>query len=667
MYLFILYFPLISFFLSGFFGRFITPKGVSFFSTTCLFLTFLISIFCLLEVGFCQSVCYFKIFSWIDCGFFDGSWGFIFDSLSSVTCCIVSLISFFVHLYSTVYMSHDPHQSRFITYLSLFTFFMLMLITADNFLQLFFGWEGVGLCSFLLINFWFTRLQANKSAIKAIIINRIGDVFLALAIFFIFNLFKSIDFSIIFCLIPYFFNSKVFFLGFKINIVFLSSIFLFFAGMGKSAQIGFHTWLPDAMEGPTPVSALIHSSTMVISGVFLVIRCSPIFEFSNKTLFIIVLIGSITCLFAGTIGLVQNDIKKIIAYSTCSQIGYMFFSCGLSNYSVSFFHLFNHAFFKALLFLSAGSIIHSLSNEQDLRKMGGLIKLLPVTYSVFLIGSFSLMGMPFLAGFYSKDIILETSFIKYSLIGNFSFFIGCFSAFFTSFYSIRLFFLVFLTKPNGFKVNYKNVHEPAFGMLIPLLFLAFLSVFIGFLSRDLFIGFGSPFWLNSIFILPQNLTCLDFEFISFFYKIFPLSFSLLGGVLSVFFYSNIDIFFFASLKTKLFIKLYVFLNKKWFFDKLQNEFFISFLLQFGLKTTYKKLDKGIIELLGPSGVIKSIFFLTDKIIKLQSGLIHQYATIFFSCIIFLLIKVMFVFYFIFFPDLSLCLFLILSVIIFSSF
>ena len=667
MYLFILYLPLISCFFSGFFGRFLTPKGVGFFSTVCIILTLFVSIFCFFEVGFCQSFCYFKLFPWVDCGFFDGSWGFIFDSLSVSMCCVVSLISCFVHLYSTVYMSHDPHQSRFMAYLSLFTFFMLMLVTSDNFLQLFFGWEGVGLCSFLLINFWFTRLQANKAALKAMVVNRVGDVALALAIFFLFNIFKSIDFAVIFCLMPYFFESEVFFLGFNTNLVLLSSGLLFFASMGKSAQIGLHTWLPDAMEGPTPVSALIHAATMVTAGVFLVIRCSPIFEFSQEILFVIVILGSITCFFAGTVGLVQNDIKKIIAYSTCSQLGYMFFACGLSNYSVSFFHLFNHAFFKALLFLSAGSIIHSLSNEQDLRKMGGLVKLLPVTYSVFLIGSFALMGMPFLAGFYSKDVILETAFIKYNLIGNFAFFIGCFAAFFTSFYSMRLLFLVFLTKPNGFKANYKKIHEPSFGMLFPLVFLAFLSVFIGFLGRELFIGFGSPFWLNSIFILPSNLSGLDFEFIPFFYKVFPLLFSVSGGILSIFLYRNIDIFFHKSIYNRIFIKLYTFINKKWFFDKLQNEFFASFLLKLGLNITYKKIDKGLIELFGPLGMSRGIFFLAGKMIKIQSGFIHQYATIFFSGIIFLLIKIIFTFFFIFFPDLSLCLFLILSVIVFSNF
>ena len=665
MYLLIIYLPLISCFISAFFGRFLTPKGVAFFSTTCLLISFFLSLFTFFEVGLSSCFCYLKLFTWIDCFFFDACWGFIFDSLSVSMCCVVTFISFLVHLYSTVYMCHDPHQIRFMCYLSLFTFFMLMLITADNFLQLFFGWEGVGLCSFLLINFWFTRLQANKSAIKAMIINRIGDIGLALAIFFLFNVFKSVDYAVIFCLIPHFFDGNVFFLTLNNNVVFFSTALLFLAAIGKSAQIGLHSWLPDAMEGPTPVSALIHAATMVTAGVFLIIRCSPIFEFSPEVLFFIVLMGSVTCFFAGTVGLVQNDAKKIIAFSTCSQLGYMFFACGLSNYSVGFFHLFNHAFFKALLFLSAGSIIHALNNEQDLRKMGGVSKILPLTYSVFIIGSLALMGTPFLAGFYSKDIILETAFIKYSLIGNFAFWIGCFAAFFTSFYSIRLLFLVFLIKPNGFKNSYQKIHEPTFGMLFPLILLAFFSIFVGFLTKELFIGFGSPFWLSSIFILPFNSTCLDFEFIPSFYKLFPIFFSCFGAFFSMVLFRNLEFFFPNYLYNQFFVKIYTFLNKKWFFDKLQNELIASQFLKFGFEISYKQIDKGFIEFVGPLGFSRFFIFLSENFIKIQSGFIHQYATIFFCGLIFLLVKIMLTFSFFFFPDLNLCFFFLLGIVFFQ--
>jgi len=341
-------------------------------------------------------------------------------------------------------MEHDPHLPRFMSYLSLFTFFMLILITANNFLQMFVGWEGVGLSSYLLINFWFTRIQANKAAIKAMLVNRIGDFALLLAIFTIYFIFNTLDYDIIFCLVPLAIKYQIWVGGFTFSIIDTICILLFIGCMGKSAQLGLHTWLPDAMEGPTPVSALIHAATMVTAGVFLITRCSFLFEFSTLTLNLIVFIGSTTSFFAATTGLFQNDIKKVIAYSTCSQLGYMIFACGLSSYEVAIFHLSNHAFFKALLFLGAGSIIHSMSDEQDMRRMGGLRKLLPFSYAIMLIGSLALMGFPFLSGFYSKDIILEIASIKYTNFGQFSAILGTLSAFCTAFYSIRLLFFSFL-------------------------------------------------------------------------------------------------------------------------------------------------------------------------------------------------------------------------------
>lgn len=373
--------------------------------------------------------------------------------------CVVTSISTFVHLYSTSYMENDPHVIRFMSYLSLFTFFMLILVTANNFLQMFIGWEGVGVSSYLLINFWFTRIQANKAAIKAMLINRVGDFALLLAIFTLYFIFNSLDYSIIFSLAPLAVTTQIIIGSFKINVLDLSCILLFLGAMGKSAQLGFHTWLPDAMEGPTPVSALIHAATMVTAGVFLIIRCSYLFEFSPLTLNVIVLIGSCTAFFAATTGLFQNDLKKVIAYSTCSQLGYMIFACGLSSYEVGLFHLSNHAFFKALLFLGAGSIIHALSDEQDLRKMGGLKNILPFSYAIMLIGSLALIGFPFLAGFYSKDVILELSIAKYTTAGHFSFVLGTLAAFCTAFYSTRVLFLVFLANPNGNKKTIQNAHE----------------------------------------------------------------------------------------------------------------------------------------------------------------------------------------------------------------
>lgn len=318
-------------------------------------------------------------------------------------------------------MLDDPHLIRFSCYISLFTFFMLILVSSDNLLQLFFGWEGVGLCSYLLINFWYTRLQANKAAIQAIMVNKFGDISVMLAVSASFLLYSSVDFGLIFALTPYFINHTFFILSYPINTISLIAFFLFIGAVGKSAQLGLHTWLPSAMEGPTPVSALLHAATMVVAGVFLIIRCSPIFEYANSILILITLVGALTAFFAATVGMLQNDLKRVIAYSTCSQLGYMTFACGLSNYSAALFHLINHGFFKALLFLSAGSIIHGLSDEQDLRRMGGLQKLFPITYIMFLIGSLALIGFPFLSGFFSKDLILETAFAQYTVYSVFAY------------------------------------------------------------------------------------------------------------------------------------------------------------------------------------------------------------------------------------------------------
>jgi NADH-ubiquinone oxidoreductase chain 5 len=357
----------------------------------------------------------------------------MFDSLTVVMLVVVTFISSLVHLYSTEYMINDPHLSRFMFYLSLFTFFMLILVSADNYVQMFVGWEGIGLCSYLLINFWFTRIQANKAAVKAMLMNRIGDFGLALGLLLIFTNFQSFDYCVVFGLVLKHENFLVNFLGFEVALLNVLAVLLFVGAVGKSAQLFLHTWLPDAMEGPTPVSALIHAATLVTAGVFLIVRSSLIFEFAPFALLIVTVFGAMTCFFAATTGLLQNDLKKVIAYSTCSQLGYMVFACGVSSYSVSVFHLANHAFFKALLFLGAGCVIHAVSDEQDMRKMGGLRKIIPFTYVMMLIGSFSLSGFPFLTGFYSKDVILEVSFAGYTLFSHFSYWLGSFGAFFYCF------------------------------------------------------------------------------------------------------------------------------------------------------------------------------------------------------------------------------------------
>ena len=635
MYLSLVFMPLIGFFMAISFGRFLSPKGAAFITCLCMFFSLVFSLVAFFEVGFSRCPVYIKVYPWIDSELFDCSWGFLFDSLTVSMCVLVTCISSLVHLYSTSYMSHDPHQPRFMSYLSLFTFFMLMLVTSDNFIQLFFGWEGVGLCSYLLINFWFTRLQANKSAIKAMVINRIGDFGLALGIFSIFLSFKTVDYTVVFSLIPYFLDVNLFFCGYSFDLITIIGFFLFVGAVGKSAQLGLHTWLPDAMEGPTPVSALIHAATMVTAGVFLIIRCSPIYEYSPKALSVIVIVGSATAFFAGTIGVFQNDLKKVIAYSTCSQLGYMVFACGLSNYSVGLFHVLNHAYFKALLFLSAGSVIHALSDEQDMRRMGGLFKILPFTFTMVTIGSLALMGFPFLTGFYSKDVILEIAYAKYNFLGVFAYWLGILSAAITSFYSFKLLYMTFLSSPNGFKTSIQSAHDSPFAMAFPLFLLSLGSIFLGYLTKDIFIGVGTPFWNSAIFISPHNLNIIDAEFIPIFIKWVPFIVSFFGATTSVVLYhlfsENIfSLYFrFRFLRT-----VYTFFNKKWFLDRLQNEFIASVFLKIGYNITYKIIDKGVIELIGPTGFSKSTSNVSQQISYIQSGLINHYAFFIFIFLIF---------------------------------
>jgi len=631
MYLLIIYLPLISSIFTGFFGYFLGKKGSIYISIVSMFLVFLISIFIFFEIGLSQTICNIELFTWFNVGNFNIGWNFLFDSLTSIMLLVVLTISLIVHIYSISYMSEDPHISRFLSYLSLFTLFMLFLITSNNFIQLFLGWEGVGLASYLLINFWFTRLQANKAALKAVIVNKVGDVGLMLAIGFIFYLTKSVDFSTIFALNYILKESFINIFGISINVINIICFLLFIGCIGKSAQIGLHTWLPDAMEGPTPVSALIHAATMVTAGVFVMIRISPILEYSTHILLLITLIGSFTSFFAASIGLVQNDIKKVIAYSTCSQLGYMVFICGLSSYSLSLFHLINHAFFKALLFLSAGSIIHALSDEQDLRKYGGLIKVLPFTYCMVLIGSLALMGFPFLTGFYSKDVILEIAYINsYKFSGGFSYFLGLSSAFFTAFYSFRLICLTFYIKTNSYKNSILNVHDLDFIMCFCLSILGIGSIFFGYLFKDLFLGLGTTFWLNSIYISPLNNVFIEAEFLPFYIKQLPFILSLIGLISSIYIYNNIillkKITFFIIYNTYI-LYIYKFLSKKWYFDNIYNYYFVDYFLKFGY-FNFKVIDRGIIELIGPLGLVKLFFNLSYFLNLLQNSSIYHYGLMF---------------------------------------
>lgn len=629
MYIIVLLFPLLNAIFCGLLGRFLGKKGLPIITFNLMVITWLASILIFYEIGLCSTKCEIEILPWIFSGSFQITWALYFDSLTSVMLIVVNSISLLVHIYSLEYMKEDPHIIRFVSYLSLFTFFMIILVTANNFVQLFLGWEGVGLCSYLLISFWYTRLQANKAAIKAMIVNRIGDFGLAFAIFIIFKLFKSADFNIVFPLMHKMVSKEINFLFLSINVINLISILLLIGAVGKSAQLGLHTWLPDAMEGPTPVSALIHAATMVTAGIFLISRCSPIFEFSSYALNIVVIIGACTSFFAATTGLFQNDIKKVIAYSTCSQLGYMLFACGISGYSVGVFHLYNHAFFKALLFLTAGCIIHSMSDEQDMRKMGGLATLLPFSFVMILIGSLALMGFPYLTGFYSKDLILELAFSKYTFFGHYAFWLGSLAAFFTAFYSFRLIYMTFLTKTNSFKSNIILTHESPNLMLYPLALLALGSIFIGFLSKEFMVGIGSPFWNNALFCHPINYSFIDAEFIPVRYKLVPLIYSISGASLSFFLYVYFYKFLYKIMNYRITYYIYLFFNKKWFFDKIYNENIAQVLLNSAYVHTYKLIDKGLIEYLGPFGISRNIFRKSIVISKLQTGSIYHYALLFF--------------------------------------
>ena len=561
----------------------------------------------------------YKIFEWVSSGNFIANWSINIDPLSSVMLVVVTLISSLVHIYSIGYMSHDPHKPRFMSYLSLFTFSMLVLVVSDNFLQLFFGWEGVGLCSYLLIGFWYKKEAANNAAIKAFIVNRVGDFGLAVGIFLIFFYFGTINFNEVFQLVPQFEEKNFVFFGAEINLITLICFFLFIGAMGKSAQFLLHTWLPDAMEGPTPVSALIHAATMVTAGVFLVVKCSPIFEFSQTALNLITVIGMITAIFAASVALVQNDIKKIVAYSTCSQLGYMFFAAGIGAYHVAMFHLFTHAFFKALLFLGSGSVIHAFKDEQDIRKMGGIRKRLPYTYSFMLIGTLALTGFPLLSGFYSKDAIIEFAYLSESILGNYAVAIGIFTAFLTAIYSWRLFFKTFHGTYNNKIVPIEKTHESPLLMLIPLFLLSIGAITAGFVFKEIFIGHnGDDFWKSSIFFLEK----ISHDKIPLWFLLITPTIVVIAIPLS---------FYYFILNTKVLeeikitnLPLYNFLLNKWYIDELYEIVFVTPAKKIG-SFLWKKGDEGTIDRFGPDGISRIIKVISDKAGRFQTGFIYDYA------------------------------------------
>ena len=616
----IIFLPLIGSIVSGFFGKKIGTKFCQILTSSLVGISSVLSIYIFYLVmndGYSNNR---LIFTWISSGSFIVNWSIYIDPLASIMLVIVSLISTIIHFYSIGYMDHDPNKTRFMAYLSLFTFAMLTLITADNFLQLFFGWEGVGLCSYLLIGFWYKKKSANNAAMKAFIVNRVGDFGFAIGIFLIFFHYDTVIYSEVFQLTPNLVEKKLIFLGIEFNLITIVCILIFIGSMGKSAQIFLHTWLPDAMEGPTPVSALIHAATMVTAGVFLVVRCSPIFEYSQVALNFVAIIGMMTAFFAASVALVQNDIKKIIAYSTCSQLGYMFFAAGIGAYHVAIFHLFTHAFFKALLFLGAGCVIHSFHNEQDIRSMGGVWKKIPYTYSLMIIGTLSLTGFPLFSGFYSKDAIIEFAYLEGSIISYSVVIVGILTALLTSIYSWRLMFKSFHGKYKNKKNTISSIKESPLIMLIPSSILAIGAISVGFLFKDMLIGVDNQFWKNSILFLKA--THLNHP---------PLWVVILTPVIVTI---MIPVSYYLFLKDKNILKklilkneaLYNFLLNKWYFDDLYNFIFIKPIKRIGL-FLWSKGDIDTIDRYGPNGLSQLVKILSTKASNFQSGYLYHYALV----------------------------------------
>ena len=622
MEILIIILPLIASIISGFFGKFIGDRNSEIVTSFLITISAILSALVLYEVIVNQYQENITIATWINSGTLNVNWSMKIDSLSAVMLVVVTLVSSLVHIYSIGYMSHDPHKPRFMAYLSLFTFAMLMLVTSDNFIQLFFGWEGVGLCSYFLIGFWFKKDTANAAAIKAFVVNRVGDFGFALGIFLIFYLFGTVNYTEVFEKIPTIIDKNLVFLGIEVNSIDLICLLLFIGAMGKSAQIFLHTWLPDAMEGPTPVSALIHAATMVTAGVFLVVRCSPIYEYSELALNVITIVGMSTAFFAATIALVQTDIKKIIAYSTCSQLGYMFFAAGVGAYNVAMFHLFTHAFFKALLFLGSGSVIHAFKDEQNINNMGGVWKKLPYTYALMIIGTLALTGFPFLSGFYSKDAIIEFAYLRGNTTGYYAAVIGIFTAFITSIYSWRLMFKTFHGEYNNKNIKIEETHESPLIMLIPLILLAGGSIFAGFTFKELFIGHigTNNFWQDSIFFLYP----LSKEHPPLWFLILtPLLVTLSIPIAYYLFVKNKNLPELIANNNK---PLYQFLLNKWYFDELYEKIFIKTSKKLGL-FLWKFFDVKLIDGFGPDGISSFIKKCSLKANKFQSGLIYQYAFI----------------------------------------
>ncbi len=646
----IVFSPLLGFLLAGLFGQSLGVKGAQYITTGLMLLAAFLSWIVFFSVGFSevepQTI---VVLQWLNTGSLNVNWAFRVDTLTAVMLVVVNTVSSLVHIYSIGYMSHDPHRSRFFAYLSLFTFSMLMLVTSDNLLQMFFGWEGVGLASYLLIGFWYKKPSANAAAIKAFVVNRVGDFGFALGIFGLFALFDTIELSAIFANVPdYMAGGKsneivMSFLGYNLDrssAITVVCLLLFMGAMGKSAQFLLHTWLPDAMEGPTPVSALIHAATMVTAGVFLVARMSPVFEFSPTALAFVTIIGAVTASFATTVALVQNDIKRVIAYSTCSQLGYMFAALGVGAFGAGIFHLFTHAFFKALLFLGAGSVIHAVSNEQDMRRMGGLRSYIPKTYWMMVIGTVALTGLGIpgtfigTAGFFSKDAIIESVYVGQNAFAGFAFTMLIISALFTSFYSWRLIFMTFHGRPRSPADIMDHIHESPNVMLIPLYILSAGALFAGVLFIGDFLGHGAAghggyneqwynsFWRTSLFAGENNHILAEFHSVPWLVKLAPFTMMVLGFVTAWWFYIRSPELPKQLARSQ--YGLYKFLLNKWYFDEIYDFLLVRPAKWIG-RFLWKKGDGWFIDGFGPDGISARVLDITARATKLQSGYVYHYA------------------------------------------
>ena len=616
-----IFLPLFGAVLAGLFGRTIGARASQIATCGAMGAAAVLSVVVFNEVVLQGEVATITLFDWFSSGDLDVDWLLRFDELTAVMVFVVCVVSFLIHVYSIGYMAHDPHVPRFFAYLSLFTFFMLALVTADNFLQMFFGWEGVGLVSYLLIGFWYRRPAANAAAIKAFLVNRVGDFGFALGILAIFLMFDTVSFDAVFAGTPAMVDAELTFLGHSFDFLEVVCILLFVGAMGKSAQFLLHTWLPDAMEGPTPVSALIHAATMVTAGVFMLARLSPVFEYAPIALSVVTFFGATTAIFAATIAITQTDIKRVIAYSTCSQLGYMFFACGVSAYSAGIFHLTTHAFFKALLFLGAGAVIHAMSDEQDMRKMGGIWRAIPLTYALMWIGSLALAGIFPFAGFFSKDIILESAFAAHTGLGTYAFGLGILAAFLTAFYSWRLLFMTFHGRPRADERVMAHVHEAPPVMWVPLIGLAIGAIAIGYLMLPM-VSADVDFWGTSILVLPTHTALAEAHHVAFWVKALPMAVGVLGIAGAYLFYVLRPEW--PAIVAARARPVYLFLLNKWYFDELYDVLFVRPAKYLG-RNLWKQGDGAVIDGIGPDGLAAVTLSVARRAVRLQSGYIYHYA------------------------------------------